>query len=152
MKAVVQRVTQASVDIDGARYSEIGKGMLVLLGVEKGDTEEQADYMSRRVGEFRIFEDPQGKMNLSVEDIGGELLVVSQFTICADCRKGRRPGFDNAAPPDVANALYERFVAKLRERGIGVKTGQFAAEMAVSLVNDGPVTFILERPPGTPGR
>jgi len=144
MKAVVQRVTQASVEIDGRIHSAIGRGMVVLLGVEVGDTTADADFLARKIAELRIFEDADGKMNLSAGDAGGSALVVSQFTLCADCRKGRRPSFISAAPPAVATELYEHFTAKLAEAGIPVKTGVFQAHMLVHIDNDGPVTFVLE--------
>jgi D-tyrosyl-tRNA(Tyr) deacylase len=120
------------------------KKRLILLGVEKGDAEEQAAFLARKCCELRIFEDDDGKMNRSVIEAGGALLVVSQFTLAADCRKGRRPSFDNAAPPEIAIPLYERFCELCREEGVEVKTGQFAAHMQVELVNDGPVTIPLE--------
>ncbi len=144
MRAVIQRVLRSSVTVDGQNIAQIGRGLAVLLGVEKGDTEKQADYLADRIAGIRIFEDECGKMNLSVLDVGGEALVVSQFTLAGDCRKGRRPGFDNAAPPDEAERLYERFVESLREFGVPVKTGQFQAAMLFSIDNDGPVTFVLE--------
>jgi len=144
MKAVVQRVTQASVEIDGRMHCAIGKGMVVLLGVEKGDGQSDADFLARKIAELRIFEDAAGKMNLPAGEVGGAALVVSQFTLCGDCRKGRRPSFDAAAPPDAAQVLYEYFAARLQEFDVPVKTGVFQAEMLVRIDNDGPVTFILE--------
>ncbi len=147
MKAVVQRVTQASVAIDGRIHSAIGRGVVVLLGVEVGDSEKDADFMAKKIGGLRVFEDADGKMNLSAREVGGAALVVSQFTLCGDCRKGRRPSFDKAAPPDEANALYEYFVAKLSGHDISVKTGVFQAEMIVHIDNDGPVTLIIDSRP-----
>ena len=144
MKIVVQRVTQASVEIAGRMHAAIGKGMVVLLGVEKGDSEADADFLAKKIAELRMFEDADGKMNLPASEVGGAALVVSQFTLCADCRKGRRPSFDAAAPPDAAEKLYEYFVAKLSELDVPVKTGVFQAEMLVHIDNDGPVTFILD--------
>ncbi len=147
MKAVVQRVTQASVAIDGRIHSAIGRGVVVLLGVEVGDSEKDADFLAKKIGGLRVFEDADGKMNLSAREVGGAALVVSQFTLCGDCRKGRRPSFDKAAPPDEANALYEYFVAKLGEHDVSVKTGVFQAEMIVHIDNDGPVTLIIDSRP-----
>jgi D-tyrosyl-tRNA(Tyr) deacylase len=144
MRAVLQRVSSARVEVDGRTVGEIGPGLLVLLGVEEGDTEEDARYLAEKTAQLRIFEDAAEKMNLSVEDAGGEVLVVSQFTLLADCRKGRRPGFSRAAPPDRANELYESFVAVLAGRGLQVATGTFQAHMAVGLVNQGPVTLLLD--------
>lgn len=147
MKAVVQRVTHAKVEVDGAVVGEIGAGLLVLLGVAKGDTASDADFLAKKIAGLRIFSDNAGKMNLSLTEMGGALLAVSQFTLYGDCSKGRRPGFDLAAPADQARALYEHFVAALRLEGVRVETGVFQAHMAVSLVNDGPVTLIVESPP-----
>jgi D-tyrosyl-tRNA(Tyr) deacylase len=144
MRAVVQRVAQAGVTVNKEKISAIGQGLLVLLGVEQGDDEKAADYIADKVANLRIFEDEAGKMNLSVSDTGGELLVVSQFTLLADCRKGRRPGFSQAALPDVAEPLCDYFVDRLRQYGLPVQTGQFRAEMAVDLINDGPVTIMLD--------
>lgn len=144
MKAVVQRVTHARVTIGGRIYAEIGSGLLVLLGVEKTDTGKQAEYLAEKVVNLRIFEDEKGKMNVSVKDINGELLVVSQFTLLGDCRKGRRPSFTGAAPPDTASALYEHFVRQTREMGIPTRTGRFQAVMDVGLTNSGPVTVLLD--------
>jgi D-tyrosyl-tRNA(Tyr) deacylase len=146
LKAVIQRVGKSSVEVDGNSVGEIGKGILVLLGVEKGDAEGDAEWLAEKIANLRIFEDQAGKMNLSVREIGGELLVVSQFTLAGNCAKGRRPSFDSAAPPAEANRLYEYFVERLRVTGLTVATGVFQAMMQVSLVNDGPVTFILESP------
>ncbi|HUU69103.1 MAG TPA: D-aminoacyl-tRNA deacylase [Planctomycetota bacterium] len=144
MKAVVQRVTQASVEIGGRIHSAIGRGMVVLLGVEQADTSADADFLAKKIAELRMFEDADGKMNVSAADAGGSALVVSQFTLCADCRKGRRPSFISAAPPNVATELYEHFVAKLAEFDVPVKTGIFQAKMLVHIDNDGPVTFVVD--------
>jgi D-tyrosyl-tRNA(Tyr) deacylase len=144
MKAVIQRVKQSSVSVDGKIVGSIQRGMLILLGVSQEDRESHADYLADKIANLRIFEDAAGKMNLSLPDTGGEALVVSQFTLLGDCRKGRRPSFINAAPPEKANHLYEYFTQKLRDKGIPVQTGIFRAMMDVSLVNDGPVTLIVE--------
>src|SRR5919108_2925842 len=144
MRAVIQRVTSARVIIDEKEYSRIGKGLLVLLGVEKEDTDEDAEMLARRIVELRIFEDDAGKMNRSIAETGGQILAVSQFTLLGDCRKGRRPSFDPAAPPDVARTLYERFVDQIKVLGIPVSTGVFQAMMDIELTNQGPVTFILD--------
>lgn len=144
MKTVIQRVAQARVTIAAREHSRIGPGMLVLLGVEKGDTPEDAAALAKKIVELRIFEDDAGKMNRSIVDAGGEILAVSQFTLAGDCRKGRRPSFDNAAPPDEARLLYEKFVEEIGALGVPVATGVFQADMNVELVNQGPVTFILE--------
>jgi D-tyrosyl-tRNA(Tyr) deacylase len=143
LKTVIQRVAEASVAVEGREISRIARGLLVLLGVEKEDAAGQAAALAKKISEMRIFEDDAGKMNLSVLDIGGEVLAVSQFTLCADTRKGRRPGFDPAAPPALARELYAKFVDALRARGLTVKEGLFGAHMRVSLVNDGPVTFTV---------
>ena len=148
MRAVVQRVTQANVDVEGARVSSIGKGLLVLLGVRKGDTASDLEWMAEKVLNLRIFDDPQGVMNLSVQDVAGELLVVSQFTLLADSRKGRRPSYIDAAGPDEAKALYEAFCDRLALSGRKVERGVFQAMMAVGLVNDGPVTILLDSDKG----
>ncbi len=145
MKALVQRVKKASVTIGGNLYSEIGAGMLVLLGVEKGDSEKEAVYLANKTANLRIFEDENAKMNLNVKDIGGSLLVVSQFTLAGDTGRGNRPGFETAAPPELAAPLYEFYVKELAAKGIPVKTGVFQADMQVALINDGPVTFMLEK-------
>ncbi len=144
MRAVLQRVSEASVVVAGDSVGAIGQGLMILLGVEQGDSETDARYLAEKCAQLRIFEDLAGKMNLSVEDIGGELLVVSQFTLLADCRKGRRPGFSRAALPENAETLYRQFVELLRGRGLTVATGVFQAEMQVNLINDGPVTMLLD--------
>ncbi|OHB32581.1 MAG: D-tyrosyl-tRNA(Tyr) deacylase [Desulfuromonadaceae bacterium GWB2_53_15] len=145
MKIVVQRVTSANVIVDNRIVGEIGRGILVLLGVEKGDDEPRADWLAEKIVNLRIFEDQAGKMNLSLGEIDGGLLVVSQFTLAGNCDKGRRPSFDSAAPPEEGKRLYDYFVEALKRQGVSVQTGIFQADMQVSLVNDGPVTFILER-------
>ena len=145
MKALIQRVKDASVTIEGDLYSKIGRGILIFLGVEKSDEIENADKLAQKVLNLRIFEDKNDKMNLSVSDVKGEILVVSQFTLCGDCKKGTRPSFDNAAKPDKAVKLYEDFVNFLKLSGLIVQTGKFRAMMDVSLVNDGPVTFMIEK-------
>ena len=144
MRAVIQRVKQSSVSVDQEVISEIDKGLLVLLGVAGQDRRKDADYLADKIINLRIFEDQKAKMNRSLLDIGGQMLVVSQFTLMADCRKGRRPSFINAADPDRADELYGYFVEKVSDKGISVQTGRFRAMMAVALVNDGPVTIILE--------
>jgi len=146
MRAVVQRVSQAKVEVDGAAVGEIGAGLLVLLGVAKTDTVADAEFLATKIASLRVFSDDAGKMNRSVLEAGGAMLAVSQFTLYGDCRKGRRPGFDLAAPAGQARELYEHFVAAARRAGVRVETGVFQAHMAVSLVNDGPVTLILESP------
>ena len=145
MKAVIQRVLQSDVKIDGRIAGEIGKGYMILLGVVDGDAKVDADKLIKKIPVLRIFEDENGKMNLSCLDVGGEILVISQFTLCADCSHGRRPSFTKSAPPSEANALYEYFVEGLKATGIkNVQTGEFGADMKVSLINDGPVTIILD--------
>jgi D-tyrosyl-tRNA(Tyr) deacylase len=144
MRAVVQRVREGSVSVDGETISRIGSGLLVFLGVARDDTTAGAETLADKIVHLRIFEDDAGKLNRSLLEVGGEMLVVSQFTLYGDCRKGRRPSFVDAAPPEAANALYEHFVAKVGEHGVRVATGRFRALMAVSLINDGPVTLILE--------
>ncbi len=144
MKAVIQRVSRASVEVEGRTVGQIGPGLLVLLGVAKGDGEPDVRSMVEKLATLRIFGDQQGKMNLSIGDVGGALLVVSQFTLLGDTAKGRRPGFDQAAPPDQARLLYEQVAAGLRSRGLPVETGVFGAHMKVELLNDGPVTFLFD--------
>ncbi|MBI5150816.1 MAG: D-tyrosyl-tRNA(Tyr) deacylase [Candidatus Omnitrophica bacterium] len=144
MKAVVQRVRSAKVEVDKKVVGQIDKGMLVLVGVGKDDTREDAEYLAKKIVELRMFEDGQGKMNLSLAEIHGGILVVSQFTLYGDCAKGRRPSFDAAADPAKGEELYNHFVAQLRQANCPVATGVFRAMMDVSLVNDGPVTFVLE--------
>lgn len=140
----MQRVNRAAVTVDGKVVGRIGCGLMVLLGVARDDTIEDALYLAEKSAGLRIFEDAEGKMNRSVADIGGAVLVVSQFTLLGDCRKGRRPGFSDAAPPGQADALYQSYVAALRERDLTVATGVFQADMQVELVNDGPVTLLLD--------
>jgi D-tyrosyl-tRNA(Tyr) deacylase len=144
MRAVLQRVAKASVTVDGAVVGEVQKGWLVLLGVGQGDTEDDVAYLAEKTANLRAFPDADGKMNLSVLDVGGGALVVSQFTLYGDCRKGRRPGFTDAAPPAKADALYQLFTERLRNAGVTVATGRFQTHMDVALVNDGPVTFLLD--------
>ena len=144
MRAVVQRVASSRVTVDERVTGEVKKGLLVLLGVTHDDTSKDVDYMVDKVTNLRIFEDENDKMNLSLKDIGGEVMAVSQFTLYGDARMGRRPSFSDAARPDVANPLYEEFVEKLRAQGITVGTGEFGAHMMVELTNDGPVTILLE--------
>lgn len=144
MRAVVQRVSSSNVTVDGNEISNIDKGLLVLLGVTHGDSSKDVDYLLEKIVNLRIFEDENEKMNLSLKDINGELLVVSQFTLYGDCRKGRRPNFTEAAKPDLANDLYEEFVEKARRQSINVGTGKFGAHMMVELVNDGPVTMLID--------
>lgn len=146
MKAVLQRVSEASVSVGGQAVSAIGRGLLVLVGVADGDGEPEARWMAEKTANLRIFEDDAGKMNLSVLEAGGEVLAVSQFTLLADARKGRRPGFSGAAAPEAAEAMYSRFAELLRQQGCPVKQGVFQAHMQVSLVNDGPVTIVLDSP------
>ncbi len=145
MKAVLQRVTSALVTVDGTVVGSIGQGMVVLLGVAKGDTETAAAWLAEKIVALRIFNDEQGKMNRGLVEIGGSLLVVSQFTLAGNCNKGKRPSFDTAAPAEEGKRLYEYFVDCLKMQAIPVATGIFQADMQVALVNDGPVTFILER-------
>jgi D-tyrosyl-tRNA(Tyr) deacylase len=144
MRAVVQRVSKASVTVDGEVVGESGPGLLVLLGVSAGDLEADADYLAGKIAGLRIFEDENGKMNLSVAEVGGAVLAVSQFTLYGDVRRGKRPSFDDAARPERARELYDYFVAQIRNHQIKCETGQFQAMMAVSLVNDGPVTLLLD--------
>ena len=145
MKIILQRVTQASVVIKGERIAAISKGLLVLFGVEKHDDEEKVIFLAEKTLNLRVFPDGKGKMNLSCIDICGEILVVSQFTLAGDCSKGRRPGFDNAAPPDVAQLLYQKFIQQISQSRLKIATGKFGVDMQVELINDGPVTFTLER-------
>ncbi|PLX95540.1 MAG: D-tyrosyl-tRNA(Tyr) deacylase [Desulfuromonas sp.] len=144
MRAVLQRVSQADVQVDQRVTGAIKQGILVLLGVAQGDNDSDVDYLVDKMINLRIFEDSDGKMNLSLLQIGGKVLAVSQFTLLADCRKGRRPGFSAAAPPQEADALYQAFVARVRQRGVEVECGVFQADMQVSLINDGPVTLLLD--------
>lgn len=145
MKIILQRVTRASVVIKGERIAAISKGLLVLFGVEKHDDEEKVIFLAEKTLNLRVFPDGKGKMNLSCIDICGEILVVSQFTLAGDCSRGRRPGFDNAAPPDVAQLLYQKFVQQISKSRLKIATGKFGVDMQVELINDGPVTFTLER-------
>ena len=144
MRAVIQRVSQASVVVARETVGAIGQGLMVLLGVAQGDTSKDVVYLADKTAGLRIFEDDDGKMNRSVKDIDGGILVVSQFTLLGDCRKGRRPGFSDAAPPELADTLYEEYVDALRSHGIIIATGVFRADMQVALVNDGPVTIMLD--------
>ena len=144
MRAVIQRVSRARVRVDGQTTGEIGQGLLILLGVGQGDTSREADYLLDKIINLRIFEDAGGKMNLSLLETGGQLMVISQFTLYADCRKGRRPSFTDAAPPEEAQKLYDYFVDAARHRGMQVATGVFQAFMEVELVNSGPVTILLD--------
>jgi D-tyrosyl-tRNA(Tyr) deacylase len=145
MKAILQRVKRCSIFIEGHKISEIGYGLVVLLGIEKDDMEKEADYLSSKILGLRVFEDENGKMNYSICEIKGEIMVISQFTLLANCRKGNRPSFDSAAHPDVAIRLYNYFIKKISEDSkLSIKTGKFAAKMDVELVNDGPVTIILD--------
>ncbi len=144
MIACLQRVSSASVTVEGEIVGQIERGLLILLGVGQGDTAADADFLAEKLVGLRVFEDEAGKMNLSLADVGGEMLVVSQFTLLGDCRKGRRPSFTGAAPPEGANALYEYFCQRVRAQGITVATGRFRAHMDVALVNDGPVTLLVE--------
>lgn len=145
MKTLIQRVKRASVTINGKLFSAIDNGLLVFLGVQKGDSRENADKLAQKLVNLRIFEDGNDKMNLSLKDVKGQMLVVSQFTLCGDCKKGTRPSFDNAELPQKANELYEYFVSQIKAQGIETKTGKFGAMMDVALINDGPVTFMVEK-------
>ncbi len=144
MRAVVQRVRRASVTVDRRVVGTVGQGLLVLLGVGRADTEEDVAYVAGKIGNLRLFTDTAGKMNLSVAEVGGAVLVVSQFTLLGDCRRGRRPSYTEAAAPERASALYEAVVERLRQDGLPVQTGEFRAMMEVDLVNDGPVTVLLD--------
>ena len=144
MRAVVQRVSRAKVTVDGEITGEIGRGLLVLLGVGAGDTGADVDYLTEKIVGLRIFEDEGGKMNLAVAEVGGAVLAVSQFTLYGDVRRGKRPSFDSAAPPQVARELYEYFVGKIREVGLRCETGRFQETMSVELVNEGPVTILMD--------
>ena len=146
MRVVVQRVSQARISVNHRTLSEIGRGLCILLGVGRQDNEANADFLAHKVTNLRVFEDAEGKMNRSLIDVGGEALVVSQFTLYGDCRKGNRPSFAEAAPAEQAERLYQRFASRLRDAGVRVATGRFQAHMEVSLVNDGPVTLVLESP------
>ena len=149
MKAIIQRVSEASVSIKNEmeelkEKNRIGKGLVVLLGVGKEDGEEDAEYLAEKISNLRIFPDENDRMNLSVLDVGGEVLAISQFTLYGDCRKGRRPDFTSAAPPEMAKSLYEKFIEKVKAKGVKVKSGEFQARMLVNIRNDGPVTILLE--------
>ncbi len=146
MRSVVQRVSRASVTIDGEEVGRIGRGLVVLLGIHAGDTSKDLRWMTDKILNLRIFEDDDGKMNHSLFDIDGEVLIVSQFTLYGDCRKGRRPGYSSAARPEIAEPLYEQFVENVRQNGIITATGKFQAMMNVELINDGPVTLIVDSP------
>lgn len=144
MRAVVQRVVEAWVEVEGQEVARIGQGLLVLLGVGQGDSDEDAKYLANKIANLRVFEDEEGKLNKSVLEVGGSVLVVSNFTLYGDCRKGRRPSFTDAANPEVANELYQRFCEFLKAEGVPVETGIFQAHMHVGLINDGPVTLLLD--------
>ena len=144
MKVLIQRVKRASVTIENKLFSSIDKGILALVGIEKGDTQEHVEKAAKKIANLRIFPDENDKMNRSIIDVQSEMLIVSQFTLCGDCKKGTRPSFDKSAPPDIANQLYESFVKEVQNYGIKTQTGQFAAMMDVELINDGPVTFMIE--------
>lgn len=146
MRAVVQRVSKASVSVEGKKTGQIARGFCVLLGVGSGDGPSQAEWMAEKISSLRVFDDEKGKMNLSLADVSGELLVISQFTLYGDCRKGRRPSFVNAAPPEAARDLYLLFVDKLKEKGFSVETGVFQTHMRVEILNDGPVTLVIDSP------
>ncbi len=145
MRALIQRVSYGRVSVDEQMLAEIGPGLVILLGINPEDSDEQIGYLTRKIANLRIFEDEDGKLNRSVLDMGGEALLISQFTLYADTRKGRRPSFTRAAPPEVANPLVDRFAEKLNSEGVPTKTGQFGAHMLVEIHNDGPVTIWLER-------
>ncbi|MCI5634591.1 MAG: D-aminoacyl-tRNA deacylase [Alphaproteobacteria bacterium] len=145
MKILVQKVLNAAVTIDGQTVAQIKQGLLIFIGIEKDDTASQADFLAKKVANLRIFEDDNQKMNLSVQDVKGEILAVSQFTLAADLSRGNRPGFESAAHPEIAKPLYEYFIKQLQSYDIPLKTGIFQADMKVSLINDGPCTFILQK-------
>ncbi len=151
MRSVIQRVSRASVTVESEVVGQIGGGLLVLLGVGHSDGEREVEWMAEKLVGLRIFNDDQGKMNLSLHDVGGQMLVVSQFTLLGDCKKGRRPSFVDAAPPEHAERLYESFVAAVERRGVRTAQGRFRTHMEVSLVNDGPVTLVVESPGGGAG-
>lgn len=144
MKVVIQRVIKSSVRINNKEVAKIGKGFLILLGISKDDNFEKADYIIKKIYNLRVFSDENDKMNLSIQDINGELLIVSQFTLYADCKKGNRPSFINAAPPEEAEKIYEYFINECKKNNLKVETGEFGADMKVELINYGPVTIILE--------
>lgn len=144
MRAIIQRVSEAKVNIEGETEGEIGPGLLVLLGIEGEDNQEDIDYLVRKISKMRIFEDDEGKMNLSVQDVGGSVLSISQFTLHADTKKGNRPSFIKAAKPDISEPLYEKFNQGLKDTGLPVATGEFGADMQIHLVNDGPVTILID--------
>ncbi|MBF0608324.1 MAG: D-tyrosyl-tRNA(Tyr) deacylase [Magnetococcales bacterium] len=144
MRALIQRVSGASIRVDGVPGASMSGGLVLLLCVERGDTDSNLEYVLRKVISLRVFDDADGRMNLSLRDVDGSLLVVSQFTLASDCRKGNRPSFDMAAPPEAANALYERFIERVQQEGIQTFSGVFGAHMQVTLTNDGPVTFMIE--------
>ena len=143
MKILIQRVKQASVTIEEELYSSINRGILALIGIEKQDTQQEIEKFAKKIVNLRIFPDENNKMNRSLLDIKGEMLIVSQFTLCGDCKKGTRPSFDNSAPPNIANKLYEAFIKEIQTYGIKTSTGKFGAMMQVALINDGPVTFMI---------
>lgn len=145
MRVVIQRVIEGRVSVDGRTLAQIGKGAVILLGIGAQDGEEQARYLVEKIAALRIYEDEAGKMNRSLLDVGGEAIVVSQFTLYADTRKGRRPSFTDAAPPEIARPLVERFAELLRQQGVPTQTGEFGAQMLVEIANDGPVTILIER-------
>lgn len=145
MKALIQRVKEASIKVDNQEIAQIKQGLLIFIGICKNDNESNADFLARKISNLRIFEDENQKMNLSIKDIGGQALVVSQFTLAGDCSRGNRPGFENAAAPELAKPLYEYFSQNLAAEGIEVKNGIFQADMQINLTNDGPVTFMLEK-------
>ncbi len=144
MKVLIQRVKRASVTIEGKIYSSINSGILAFVGIEKGDDKEKSEKLAKKIVNLRIFSDENGKMNLSLLNTNGEMLIVSQFTLCGDCKKGTRPSFDKSASPDIANELYEYFINQVEFNGVKTKHGKFGADMEVSIINDGPVTFMLE--------